>query len=383
MTDLDDDVLERRLRETFRVVAEAPISPGQTPVVHELHRPRIRRQVSVALVTAAIVVVFFVPLPHVSLFHSLVAPAKVGTPTNPPTKLPVVDLSATPAGWVPVAYGDAQVSVPSDWKVEYEQACWLWHAPGTVEVGPGGNGYCPAYGNGNKAVPVVALGPRPALVKVTNGPRESVNELTLVRYFHNLAETSYFVPSLDVTLTLMGEGAQRVVHTLTRSPRSVALASGPARAVPSSWQTVMFQGLSFAVPSSWPVTRTSVNHGLGYPCAMPGVALSEPGVVLSTDEKPYGYDCVATVPPGPQTPQDGIQVDAGAQTLSQWNLHVAFSTHCLPLHALTACPATSLAYSILVLRVTVPGRKNPVYVSIGLAGNGMIARTILYSLKEA
>ena len=60
---------------------------------------------------AAIVVVFFVPLPHVSLFHSLVTPAKV----TAPTKLPVVDLSATPAGWVPVAYGDAQISVPATW----------------------------------------------------------------------------------------------------------------------------------------------------------------------------------------------------------------------------------------------------------------------------
>jgi hypothetical protein len=39
-------------------------------------------------------------------------------------------------------------------------------------------------------------------------------------------------------------------------------------------------------------------------------------------------------------------------------------------------------YSILLLKVTVAGSK-PVYVSIGLAGNGMIARTILYSLRAA
>jgi len=39
--------------------------------------------------------------------------------TAPPTKLPVVDLSATPAGWVPVAYGDAQVSVPPSFPVVY------------------------------------------------------------------------------------------------------------------------------------------------------------------------------------------------------------------------------------------------------------------------
>jgi hypothetical protein len=32
--------------------------------------------------------------------------------------------------------------------------------------------------------------------------------------------------------------------------------------------------------------------------------------------------------------------------------------------------------------VTVPGRAKPVIVSIGLAGNGMVARTILYSLTS-
>jgi len=43
------------------------------------------------------------------------------TPTVPPTTqpLPAVDLSATPTGWVPVAYGDAQVSVPSSFSVFY------------------------------------------------------------------------------------------------------------------------------------------------------------------------------------------------------------------------------------------------------------------------
>jgi hypothetical protein len=61
---------------------------------------------------------------------------------------------------------------------------------------------------------------------------------------------------------------------------------------------------------------------------------------------------------------------------------LTISKHCLSLHGLTACPATSPAYSILVLKVTVPGRSKPIYVSIGLAGSGMVARTILYSLRE-
>jgi hypothetical protein len=60
-----------------------------------------------------------------------------------------------------------------------------------------------------------------------------------------------------------------------------------------------------------------------------------------------------------------------------------FSKNCLSLHGLTACPATSPAYPILVLKVTVPGRSKSVYVSIGLAGNGTVAKTILYSLRTA
>jgi hypothetical protein len=60
-----------------------------------------------------------------------------------------------------------------------------------------------------------------------------------------------------------------------------------------------------------------------------------------------------------------------------------FSEHCLKVNGIKACPATSPAYSILVLKVTVPGRSKPLYVSIGLAGNGMVARTILYSLRAA
>lgn len=38
---------------------------------------------------------------------------------------------------------------------------------------------------------------------------------------------------------------------------------------------------------------------------------------------------------------------------------------------------------MLVLKVTIPGRSTPVIVSIGLDGNGIVARTILYSLRQA
>jgi hypothetical protein len=83
---------------------------------------------------------------------------------------------------------------------------------------------------------------------------------------------------------------------------------------------------------------------------------------------------------GAQQPRNGVLLDSG---LSPLLVAGSFSKHCLKLGGLTVCPATSLPYSILVLRVTVPGRSKTVYVSIGLAGNGMVARTILYSLRAA
>jgi hypothetical protein len=230
------------------------------------------------------------------------------------------------------------------------------------------------------------------LVSVPNPPSDAFVEkksilLNGVRVHRLLTAgtyVGYYAPSLGAEVIAQGPLAQRVVATLTRSPRTVALASGRTPAVQSDWKTMTFQGLAFAAPESWPLTRTSDNLGIGQPCSTPGVALWLPGVVLSTDVKNYFYLCPAPVrPPGPKAPQEGIQVDAGSHTLSQWNLHIVFSTHCLSLHGLTACPATSPAYSILVLKVTVPGRLKPVYVSIGLAGDGMVARTILYSLRVA
>ena len=82
----------------------------------------------------------------------------------------------------------------------------------------------------------------------------------------------------------------------------------------------------------------------------------------------------------PHPPVEGVRIDRVAPypPVSE----SAFN-RCLQVNHLTVCPATSPAYSILFLKVTVPGGATPVIVSIGLAGNGNVARTILYSLKAA
>jgi hypothetical protein len=105
MTNLDDDVLERRLRETFQVVAAGPIGPGRVPAMPDSARPRIRHKVTAVLVAAAIMLVFLVPLPHVSLFKSLVASSKV---TTPPTVVP----ATTPSSVVPATVTTTSQGLP-------------------------------------------------------------------------------------------------------------------------------------------------------------------------------------------------------------------------------------------------------------------------------
>lgn len=216
----------------------------------------------------------------------------------------------------------------------------------------------------------------------TSVPAEIINGLRVYTYPAGL-RGSNLVPALGVAITVSGPLAQRVLHTLTWSPRSVALAMKPTASVPSSWQSVSFDGLAFSVPASWPVTRTSVANTLGPQCSQYGTELSDlgPEVSLSTDTN-SGFTFCAPIPPVARGPGNGVDVDKGANS-PEAAIRASFSKGCLKLHGLTACPATTWPYSILVLRVTVPHNPKVVYVSIGLAGNGMIARTILYSLRAS
>lgn len=211
------------------------------------------------------------------------------------------------------------------------------------------------------------------------GQRSVINGISvydLYNYGHGpYVRTHYLLPSLGVEIEAEGPLAKRVIDTLSRSPRTVALASGPAPVVPSSWHTVTDAGLRFAVPARW---HTFLPVGAGA-CRSEGpTLLNRDSVVLTTDLSLCREPALA---PTVRPPGNGVQVDVDASP--SFAPATLLSKHCLSLGALIACPATSPAYSILVLKVTVPRRSEPVYVSIGLAGNGSVARTILYSLRPA
>jgi len=302
------------------------------------------------------------------------------TTTVPTTAkvLPAVDLLATPAGWVPVVFGNVQISVPATWWVLYN-SCPTGSPPGEVFVNPlPGVFHCPVETAPGPST-TVRFGPPTSPLSSVLGHPEVINGI-LVYPYPTGPQSSYLVPSLGVEITVDGPLGQRVLHTLAWSPRSVVLAPGSSPAVPSSWRSVSFAGLQFSVPANWPIYQTQLTPGLGICGPMSGVEFVNTAVTLSTDVRPLHYPC-ALPAPNAKPGRNGIQVDLGLRTEPLVTL--SFSAHCLVLHGLTACPATSPAYSILVVRVNVPGRSKPVFVSIGLVGNGMTARTILDSLRPA
>ena len=380
---MNDEQLNRQLRAMVENAA-SPLS--QTEVVlrasSPIRKPRrdwhvTEHRLIVVAVAAAIVVVFFVPLPHASLFHRLSQSQNAASRG-----------ALTPAGWVPVADGDAELSVPSNWWVLYNVGCPTGSPPGEVVVNPT-DAHCPPAMAGQGPKNVVWL-----VSRSYAGFRPSSSDgHRFINGFSVYDDSgTYFVPPLGLQVSLSGPLAQRVLHTLSHSPRSVALATGPAPSVPASWRKLTFQGLAFAAPAEWPVEHTPTYYRYFGPTMCPGMISNHvtPLVVLSTDKSfascftgasslPVPRDGLEIVP----TPRDGLEVASKLGKATVKALALVFSTRCSALNDLTVCPATSPAYSILVLKVTVTGRSKPVYVSIGLAGNGMIARTILYSLRAA
>jgi len=286
---------------------------------------------------------------------------------------------------MPVDDGDAQVSVPASFSVYYpgQDVCELFSTPGAVFVAPSPTTMiCPGHPHATfvllvrtRQKPAVYAGEQPTIlngVPIYLGPS-------------GLSFVTHFAPSLGVDVTANGPLARRIVNTLTRSPLAVARESGSAPSAPPGWHSVSFRGLSFKAPRSWPVTPTAVTgREVGRLCATSGVTFITTRVALSTDRQrfPIAF-CPAFLYQGLQPPENGVEVDGGSENGFPFPVALSFSKHCLDLHGLTACPATSPAYSILFLRVTGPSLPKPVLVSIGLAGNGMVARTILYSLRAS
>ena len=266
-----------------------------------------------------------------------------------------VDLAATPKGWVPVDYGNAQVSVPSSWTMGGD--CGQSGA-GLVlrEEGRSNETWvCPNRDSG-AVIDIYDDGAaRP------RGPMSIINGIKVYG-----SKGVWEVPSLGVDVSATGPEVLRILHTLTHSPRGFLLAPGPALAVPPSWRTVGYAGISVDVPGTWDQLSMS-----SFPCGGP-IYFGTPEVFLDAGGTSTGI-CPGDIPVFREN--DGVLI---AETRS--NGIPAKGAPCLRINGLSACPFTH-SYGIVDFLVHVPHRPYPVFVEIGLAGNGMIGRTVLYSMR--
>jgi hypothetical protein len=298
-----------------------------------------------------------------------------------------VDLAATPKGWVPVDYGDARLSIPSDWTQLGEG----WGCPRSPLIGQGvllvpvgeDATSCP-LSNQSNSVLIEPLQTSESLAKTKSS--SVINGIAVYRLRNpgepvpseqsENASPQWAVPALGIDLSLNGSLSSRILSTLTYSPRSYVVAPGLAPSVPTSWKRVNFGGVSAAVPGSWPSTTDSDwTEG----CESPyNGGLTYEQVMMSTGLVPVGRSCVSV--DGVAAPFDGLLIDTGEYgPLYQ----TSGFDKCFRINDLSECPVSADLYGTLVLAVHLPGDTKTIAISIGLGEDGQIARTILYSIRPS
>ena len=375
--------LETALREELRarVAAAEPGEAGAGPdgeglaggVERQVRRVRNRRRWTAAALSAvAAAAAIALPLGLLAP-HSRPAPFPVGPRAG--HHVPLTDTAATPRAWAPVAFGDAQISVPAKWNVE---------TPGSAACGGGARGMVfaglapsvrhlrRATGCGlpaNVAAIVPASGPVPPGAA---GAARMINTIEAFPVHPDGRYEGYLVPSLRVRVLARGPLAARILRTLTRSPLSVVLAGGQRMPVPGSWRWHTFGGIRFAAPGAWPVRRDDLWGGCG-------TGVDAGTVRLTTAHRAPVMSCPAVVPTaGNMSAIPGVVVGAGRYAQVGFT---AVAPRCpLDLHGMAGC-VLDTQRGVLTLGVFLPGGRHSIIVEIGLAGNGATARTIVDSVR--
>ncbi len=294
--------------------------------------------------------------------------------------LPTVATTLTPPGWIALPYGNIQISVPASWAIGVLDCPGLTQADGWVSIEGITATNPPTACPSQTTLPAnrVSIGPN-------SGAELSTASVVTVNGFdaYPIANSDSGVspayevpfPSLDTAIIVEGPMASSVLHTLTYSPRTVALATGPAPPIPASWHRVSFGHISAAVPESWPVLSEQVWGG----CFPTNLSFGRSAVFFNTGTIENASSCVGLPNINIERPTDGLVVDPGPYGPTESETKTGES--CIEVNHLSVCPTPADRYGVLVASVHVPGSGKAVSIEVGLAENGMTARTVLRSLR--
>ncbi len=293
---------------------------------------------------------------------------------------PLADVSRTPAGWSPVPYKGAQLSVPgSSWLVESPQqfSCGFPSISGMIFVGVK-PGIPKAF---DCAVTASAAWILPA-GQIPKGithrkPTAVIGGIPVYRLSSAKGSTAYLVPELGVRVGARGKLAARVLATLARSPLSVVLERGAAARVPAGWNWRQFGGVRFATPRSWSPRRDDQWATCGT-----GV---QPSSLLLIDavKPPLPLPCPLEFPTAAAyQAQPGLTVVTGkyaAQSVGE------SYTRCQPKRGVRICLSSvtgqgGLLGGVLIFSASRPKHATTFFL-LGLSGSGASARAILGSIR--
>jgi hypothetical protein len=308
-------------------------------------------------------------------------PCQRGCLENTVPVLPTVATDLTPPGWIALPYGSIQISVPATWAIGVLDCPGLAQSDGWVSLEGITMTDPPTACPRETSVPSnqILIGPDSVSVPTT-GTVVTVNGFDAYVIAHPVSGDgpAYEVPfrSLDTAIMVEGPMASSVLHTLTSSPRAVALATGPAPPVPASWHRVSFGRISAAVPENWPVLSEQVWGG----CLPTNLSFGRSAVFFNTGTIEDSSSCVGSPSIPVENPTDGLVIDPGPYGPTESETKTVGS--CFSVNHLSVCPTSADRYGVLVAAVHIPGEVKAVAIEVGLGDDGVTARTILRSLRS-
>jgi len=287
----------------------------------------------------------------------------------------------TPAGWSPVPYESARLSVPASWLVESQQqlSCGFPQVSGMIFVG-----VKPGFPKGFGCDVTASVAWILPAGKVPKGithrkPTAVIHGIPVYRLPSGKGAAAYLVPELGVRVGARGKLAARVLATLTRSPLSVVLRRGPAAPVPAGWAWRQFGGLRFATPRSWSLQREDQ-------WATCGTGLLPSSLLLVDATKPPLYlPCPYAVPTASaDQAQPGLTVVTGKYAGQSVGERYG---SCQSRRGVRICKSSvtgrgGFLSGVLIFSVSRP--KHPAtFFLLGLSGSGVSARAIFGSVRAA
>jgi len=304
--------------------------------------------------------------------------------------------AAVPRGWLPFSFGYIQMAVRPNWDVWYTQSAPLqcptdFAGPVTlIYTSPSPNNAPRPDCAGERSDTTVLVWYPASLLEAKALRHQRINgiEVDGPRVVGKWQELS--LPTLRFVIYTKGPEAPAVLHTLTYSARAALAKLSPAPAVPADWGWLAADGLLFAAPSNWPVDhlatksagsgtdgplwvqpRTVVLYSGGEPAdddvfvSMGGTALGlgydsfdEQGAVVSSPPlAPIGTEYITGPTPAP----------------------------CARIHTLKIClsPGDNTLYGPALYTIRRPGARRLVTLTVGLSGDGLVARTIIGSFRPS